>query len=269
MGFTHKVITHSSTLNSLISYSFLTSITCPFQGLLPSDDAAKIKCCLHCNTTTTPLWRGGPAGPKVSSLFPFIIPFIFFNLAFLLCFCSVFAGFLLCSSTRSSILFVLILSFWYLGCMCIYLSGYLILISYMGFLQSLCNACGIRFRKRRISALGCDRKRDRLHNNSSTVSASSSCSGTTATRDGEEDLGECGSLRMRLMMAFGEEGVVVVQNLPSSVKKQRCQRRRKLGEEEEQEQAAVSLMALSCGSVFGWERGGRRGRYREVEYLVV
>lgn len=31
------------------------------------------------------------------------------------------------------------------------------------------------------------------------------------------------------------------------VKKQRCQRKRKLGEEE---LAAVSLMALSCGSVF-------------------
>lgn len=26
------------------------------------------KCCTDCKTTKTPLWRGGPAGPKVSSL---------------------------------------------------------------------------------------------------------------------------------------------------------------------------------------------------------
>ncbi|XP_022989484.1 GATA transcription factor 16-like [Cucurbita maxima] len=134
------------------------------------------KCCVDCNTTKTPLWRGGPAGPK-----------------------------------------------------------------------SLCNACGIRFRKRRISTnRGYVRKRERPH--SSTTSSSSS-SGTTAINtttsgggsgDGEEDLGECRSLRMRVMMPFREE-VVVVQNV-SSVQKQG-----KLGEEE---QAAVLLMALSCGSVF-------------------
>ncbi|XP_022931670.1 GATA transcription factor 16-like [Cucurbita moschata] len=140
------------------------------------------KCCVDCNTTKTPLWRGGPAGPK-----------------------------------------------------------------------SLCNACGIRFRKRRISTnRGYVRKKERP--NSSTamgaVSATtSSSSGTTAINtttsgggsgDGEEDLGECRSLRMRVMMPFREE-VVVVQNA-SSVQKQG-----KLGEEE---QAAVLLMALSCGSVF-------------------
>lgn len=26
------------------------------------------KCCVDCRTTKTPLWRGGPAGPKVSPL---------------------------------------------------------------------------------------------------------------------------------------------------------------------------------------------------------
>ncbi|XP_038880207.1 GATA transcription factor 17-like [Benincasa hispida] len=156
------------------------------KGLLLADT----KCCVDCKTTKTPLWRGGPTGPK-----------------------------------------------------------------------SLCNACGIRFRKRRISTIGTnrgyDRKRERVHNNGSTitttVSATTSSTGTTTTTtsgsgdgDGDENLGECGSLGMRLMMALEEE-VMVVQNLPSSVKKQRFQRERKLGEEEKQ--AAVSLMALSCGSV--------------------
>ena len=100
------------------------------------------------------------------------------------------------------------------------------------------------------------RKKERPHSSTAmaavSATTSSSSTGTTAINttttttsgggsgDGEEDLGECRSLRMRVMMPFREE-VVVVQNV-SSVQKQG-----KLGEEE---QAAVLLMALSCGSVF-------------------
>ncbi|KAJ9681802.1 hypothetical protein PVL29_017938 [Vitis rotundifolia] len=106
------------------------------------------KCCTDCKTTKTPLWRGGPAGPK-----------------------------------------------------------------------SLCNACGIRYRKRRSSMVGVNKKKERMNS-------------------GSHDLSE--TLKKSLM-ALGNE--VMMQRQRSSVKKQR----RKLGEEE---QAAVLLMALSCGSVF-------------------
>ncbi|CBI39566.3 unnamed protein product, partial [Vitis vinifera] len=50
------------------------------------------KCCTDCKTTKTPLWRGGPAGPK-----------------------------------------------------------------------SLCNACGIRYRKRRSSMVGVNKKKERMN----------------------------------------------------------------------------------------------------------
>ncbi|KGN66031.1 GATA transcription factor 16 [Cucumis sativus] len=149
------------------------------KGLLLADT----KCCVDCKTTKTPLWRGGPTGPK-----------------------------------------------------------------------SLCNACGIRFRKRRISTRGTnrrDKKREKVNDNHSsavaTVSATTtSSSGTTITTttsssgvDGDENSGECGSLRMRLMMSL-EEDVMVV-------KKQQWQWQRKVGEEEKQ--AAMSLIALSNDSL--------------------
>ncbi|KAF5738748.1 GATA transcription factor 15-like [Tripterygium wilfordii] len=108
------------------------------------------KTCADCGTTKTPLWRGGPAGPK-----------------------------------------------------------------------SLCNACGIRSRKKRRVILGpnkgqTDEKKARKANNNK--------------------LGD--GLKQRLW-ALGRD--VMMQR--STVEKQR----RKLGEEE---QAAVLLMALSCGSVY-------------------
>ncbi|KAJ7973297.1 GATA transcription factor [Quillaja saponaria] len=135
------------------------------------------RCCTDCKTTKTPLWRGGPAGPK-----------------------------------------------------------------------SLCNACGIRYRKKRVSTMGLskgqERKRDRAHATlESTTSTTSSAKNVGTSCSGGRDLDE--SLKMKLM-ALGKE--VLLQRLPQVlVKKQQCQRRRKLGEEE---QAAVCLMALSCGSVF-------------------
>ncbi|XP_059440076.1 GATA transcription factor 23-like [Corylus avellana] len=135
------------------------------------------KCCSDCKTTKTPLWRGGPAGPK-----------------------------------------------------------------------SLCNACGIRYRKRRVSMVGFShvscRKRDRSHGNASTAATTSSTPKPDGDGDGDRDLSEC--LKTKLM-ALGKD--LLLQRSPSVMvtKKQRCQRRRKLKEEE---QAAVCLMALSCDSVF-------------------
>ncbi|XVF41801.1 hypothetical protein PTKIN_Ptkin01aG0309700 [Pterospermum kingtungense] len=145
------------------------------------------KFCTDCKTTKTPLWRGGPAGPK-----------------------------------------------------------------------SLCNACGIKYRKRRRAMLGLnkgsEKKKDRSQSTTTTTSAS-----MAATND-VGDLKPCAKfngLKMRFF-TLGSEVLWQRSLSPSStttfqssvsgvVKKQRCQRRRKLGEEE---QAAFSLMALSCGSVF-------------------
>ncbi|KAJ1417166.1 Zinc finger, GATA-type [Sesbania bispinosa] len=124
------------------------------------------KCCTDCKTTKTPLWRGGPAGPK-----------------------------------------------------------------------TLCNACGIRYRKRRACTVGMNKGQERKRERAQTQRISGS--GKTVVGGGGSDLRE--SLKMKLM-ALGEE--VLLQRSPSLLKKQR---RNKLGEEE---QAAMCLMALSCGFVF-------------------
>ncbi|PSR85093.1 GATA transcription factor [Actinidia chinensis var. chinensis] len=118
-----------------------------------SPDSAKT--CADCGTNKTPLWRGGPAGPK-----------------------------------------------------------------------SLCNACGIRSRKKRRALLGVNKgstEEDKKLKNSIK----------------NNHKGKLGNTLRRKLLSLGKE--VVVQR--SMVEKLR----RKLGEEE---QAAVLLMALSCGSVF-------------------
>ncbi|XP_030474492.2 GATA transcription factor 15-like [Syzygium oleosum] len=130
---------------------------------------ANKKFCADCKTTKTPLWRGGPSGPK-----------------------------------------------------------------------SLCNACGIRYRKKRILSRATERKRETHHHRHSHVNTTTKTSSTEPANAGTgKDLSH--SLKMRLAI-LGKD--LLLQT--SFVKKQRCQRKRKLGEEE---QAAVSLMALSCGSV--------------------
>ncbi|XVF31442.1 hypothetical protein REPUB_Repub16aG0146400 [Reevesia pubescens] len=143
------------------------------------------KFCSDCKTTKTPLWRGGPAGPK-----------------------------------------------------------------------SLCNACGIRYRKKRRAMLGLnkgpEKKKERSHSSNNNV-------GDEKKPNGKFN-GLSESVKMRLF-ALGSEVLLQRSSTSAStstvstfssllsgvVKKQRCHRRRKLGEEE---QAAFSLMALSCGSVF-------------------
>ncbi|KAK7258974.1 hypothetical protein RIF29_24567 [Crotalaria pallida] len=125
------------------------------------------KCCSYCKTTKTPLWRGGPAGPK-----------------------------------------------------------------------TLCNACGIRYRKRRAANStvgmnkGDERKRERPenHTNDSAKTVDDVVGGSNLSK----------SLKVKLI-GLGDE--VLFQHSTSVVKKPRT----KLGEEE---QAAVCLMALSCGFVF-------------------
>ncbi|KAF3456300.1 hypothetical protein FNV43_RR00950 [Rhamnella rubrinervis] len=123
-----------------------------------SSEESHKKTCADCGTTKTPLWRGGPAGPK-----------------------------------------------------------------------SLCNACGIRSRKKRRAILGL--------NKGSSEDRKSKKSGSNSSNGGNSNkLGD--GLNQRLL-ALGRE--VLMQR--STVERQR----RKLGEEE---QAAVLLMALSYGSVY-------------------
>ncbi|CAL5341115.1 unnamed protein product [Camellia sinensis] len=140
------------------------------------------KCCADCKTTKTPLWRGGPAGPK-----------------------------------------------------------------------SLCNACGIRYRKKRSAMGGLNKAPEKRKERSSTSSAAATAAAATAAKnktssssgDNGKGVNLSEDLRARLM-ALGKE-MVMLQRQRSPMKK-RHRISRKFGEEEKQ--AAFLLMALSCGSVF-------------------
>ncbi|KAI3945386.1 hypothetical protein MKW92_042543 [Papaver armeniacum] len=145
-----------------------------------SEDLTNEKRCSDCQTTKTPLWRGGPAGPK-----------------------------------------------------------------------SLCNACGIRQRKKRRALLGLNsnsgsnkklsgkiEKKERSCCSSSGSSSSSTSSDGAENNDNKSKIGV--SLKLRFLSLGGRE--VLLQQRSKSMEKQR-----KLGEEE---QAAVLLMALSCGSLY-------------------
>ncbi|XP_051127744.1 GATA transcription factor 16-like [Andrographis paniculata] len=136
-----------------------------------SSDGSNVKTCVDCGTSKTPLWRGGPAGPK-----------------------------------------------------------------------SLCNACGIRSRKKRRALMGVAREEKRTKKTTTggggsknAVSSNSSHSSTSSSGDSAL----CPSNKKKLW-AFGSD---VALQRPRS----HSNRRRKLGEEE---QAAFLLMALSCGSVY-------------------
>ncbi|KAE8706435.1 GATA transcription factor 23 [Hibiscus syriacus] len=178
---------HLRTLFFLLLLSFCfdrsTSQSCfmdimdPTEKNSPSENK---KLCTDCKTTKTPLWRGGPAGPK-----------------------------------------------------------------------SLCNACGIRYRKKRRTMMGLNKGLEKKRKKE--ISDSSHISSNANTNDDDDDKKLNGSFNglsksVKVIICLGSE--VLLQSsssLSGVVKKQRCQRRRKL---REVEQAAISLMALSCGSVF-------------------
>ena len=109
-------------------------------------------------------------------------------------------------------------------------------------LQSLCNACGIRYRKKK-STSGSDKKKSPSPTTSS--SSSSSCSMRIGEDDGERNNDLRKKLRIKLV-ALGKE-VVLWQRQRSGMKKVRRNDYKKLGEVE---QAAFLLMSLSYDSVF-------------------
>ncbi|XP_038978983.1 GATA transcription factor 15-like [Phoenix dactylifera] len=117
------------------------------------------KSCADCRTTKTPLWRGGPSGPK-----------------------------------------------------------------------SLCNACGIRYRKKRRAVLG-HKEGERRERKQKREDDSSSSTTTTTTK-------ELGGVSVKLrMLGLGSEVLVKRRSMLD-------RKRRRMGEVE---QAAVLLMALSSG----------------------
>ena len=125
----------------------------------------------------------------------------------------------------------------------------------VNFLQSLCNACGIKYRKRKSAMVGLKKGTEkRKEKSSTTTTTATSCTTSTTARaaSGGGGKGSMGrgkgsnlgdDLRARVM-ALGKEVVLLQRQKKRSPMKRK--RRRKLGEVE---QAALLLMSLSCGSV--------------------
>jgi len=104
--------------------------------------------------------------------------------------------------------------------------------------MSLCNACGIRYRKKRREALGLDANKsgaaEQQHQQRKKKATA------TASKREREKEAETGEVTVELRtVGFGKE-VVLKQ-------RRRMRRRRRLGEEE---RAAILLMALSSGVVY-------------------
>jgi hypothetical protein len=169
------------------------------------------KACADCHTTKTPLWRGGPEGPKVRA-------WINGSFAFLL---------LLRFDCQSSGVG--------LARRAIH-APKLVLRS-----QSLCNACGIRYRKRRRQALGLDANaepQDQQHKKKAVAAASSSSKEDKKTEEEGDKKKQQLTVELRVV-GFGKEVVL---------KQRRRMRRKKCFSEEER--AAVLLMALSSGVIY-------------------
>lgn len=123
-------------------------------------------------------------------------------------------------------------------------------------LQSLCNACGIRSRKKRRALLGLNKEEKKTKKSTSTsssnkssttnininsISCNSSSGGGGGCDNNSSSSSKIGDFSLKKkLMAFGRDFVL---QRPRSNTSQR----RKLGEVE---QAAFLLMALSCGSVY-------------------
>ncbi|KAL6894398.1 hypothetical protein ACP4OV_008496 [Aristida adscensionis] len=104
--------------------------------------------------------------------------------------------------------------------------------------MSLCNACGIRYRKKRREAMGLDASSKGGGGGAAAGAEQPQQRKKKAKREGEKEAAEKVSVELRAV-GFGKE-VVLKQ-------RRRMRRRRRLGEEEK---AAILLMALSSGVVY-------------------
>ncbi|XP_006345974.1 GATA transcription factor 17-like isoform X4 [Solanum tuberosum] len=147
----------------------------------PETSQSNVKTCADCGTTKTPLWRGGPAGPK-----------------------------------------------------------------------SLCNACGIKSRKKRRAFLGLNNEEKKSKksvalghkNHEAQHHLNQSCSSSSNSEDSKSSnfvKNIVSSSLKKKLLPFGKEEVIMQRPRSRSTQK------RKLGEVE---QAAFLLMALSCGSFY-------------------
>ncbi|KAM3268350.1 GATA transcription factor 16-like [Capsicum chacoense] len=168
----------------LVSDEMSSETTSPVKSS-PETSQSNIKTCVDCGTSKTPLWRGGPAGPK-----------------------------------------------------------------------SLCNACGIKSRKKRRALLGLDKEdkksKKSVSSGHKSVGLQHQSNQTSDGSSSSEDSGSnnfvknivSSSLKKKLL-PFGKEEVVLQKPRSRSTQK------RKLGEVE---RAAFLLMALSCGSFYNQRR---------------
>ncbi|CAI9764241.1 unnamed protein product [Fraxinus pennsylvanica] len=131
--------------------------------------------------------------------------------------------------------------------------------------KSLCNACGIRHRKKRSPFVGSDRSkgRERKKDNPTTISTSVAAAAVAvaATTSTTKNGGKKGKIRKSNdvlkvnLMPLGKEVLYLQrQRQKSAMKRQRqrsaMKKQRSPREWGEVERAALLLMALSCGAVF-------------------
>lgn len=106
--------------------------------------------------------------------------------------------------------------------------------------MSLCNACGIRYRKKRREAMGLDANKAAGGEQQQQQQRKKKAAAAAASKREREKGAEADEVTVELRtVGFGKE-VVLKQ-------RRRMRRRRRLGEEE---RAAILLMALSSGVVY-------------------
>uniref|UniRef100_A0A7C9CWX1 GATA-type domain-containing protein n=1 Tax=Opuntia streptacantha TaxID=393608 RepID=A0A7C9CWX1_OPUST len=112
--------------------------------------------------------------------------------------------------------------------------------------RTLCNACGIRYRKRKMA----DANPNPETKSEKPLSSSSSSSNPTGDYDDHHHHHQMNVSLKKRISDLGKQMIVQRSSSPSSqLKRQRSDNssKKKLGEVE---QAAALLMSLSCGSVF-------------------
>ncbi|KAK4380089.1 hypothetical protein RND71_001951 [Anisodus tanguticus] len=143
------------------------------QTATPERDSSQsqLKTCVDCGTTKTPLWRGGPAGPK-----------------------------------------------------------------------SLCNACGIKSRKKRRALLGLNKEDKKSSKKSSSAASANKNNQNQSSNSCTSSSGDSTS--------SSNGGSLLKKKLPLQRPRSNSTHRRYNNKLGEVEQAAFLLMALSCGSVY-------------------